>query len=69
LFLPPELPVNDAGSTLVVTGTKLLLVLVNCKVLPSLTLVMIVVYSCTELVVIKVLDTDALCVTVLTVDV
>jgi len=39
-----------------VTGTRLLLVLVRCKVLPALTLVMVVMTSESELVVIKVLE-------------
>ena len=56
--LPPPLPpfVKEAGSTLVVTGTRLLLVLVIWSVLPALTLVMVVMISWTEWVVIKVLD-------------
>jgi len=56
--LPPlsPLPVNEAGSTLVVTGTTLLLVLVRCTVLPDWTLVIVTTNSETELVVIKVWD-------------
>lgn len=53
--MPPSL-VNEAGSTLVVTGTRLLLVLVRWMVLPALTLVIVVMTSESELVVIKVLD-------------
>jgi len=51
-----SLLVNDAGSTLVVKGTALLLVLVTCKVLPALTLVIVVTISENELEVIRVLD-------------
>jgi len=53
-LLPPL--VNEAGSTLVVTGTRLLLVLVRWRVLPALTLVMVIMTSESELVVIKVLE-------------
>jgi len=50
------LPVNEAGSTLVVTGTRLLPVLVRCRVLPELTLVIVTITSESELVVIRVFD-------------
>lgn len=63
--LNPELPplplpplVKEAGSTLVVTGTALLPVLVTCRVLPPLTLVIVVTTSEKDSVVINVLDAD-----------
>lgn len=62
VLLSPELPpfppllVKDAGSTLVVTGTRLLPVLVKWRVLPDLTLVIVTTTSESELVVIKVFD-------------
>jgi len=70
VLLSPELPplspllVNEAGSTLVVKGTTLLLVLVRCKVLPALTLVIVTMISEIELDVIKVLDAGTVLVTV-----
>jgi len=57
--------VNEAGSTLVVTGTTLLLVLVKCMVLPLLTLVIVVTTSEMELDVIWVKDAEDVSVTVL----
>jgi len=56
--------VNEAGSTLVVKGTTLLLVLVRCKVLPALTLVIVVITSEIELEVIRVRDAETVLVTV-----
>jgi hypothetical protein len=56
--------VKEAGSTLVVNGTALLLVRVRCKVLPSLTLVIVVITSENELEVIRVLDAEIVLVTV-----
>lgn len=56
---PPPLPspgVKEAGSTLVVTGITLLPVLVTRNVLPSLTVVNVVMTSWVALVVIKVKD-------------
>jgi len=66
--LPPLLPplVKEAGSTLVVNGTSLLLVLVIWTVLPALTLVMVVMTSWIEWDVIKVFE--AVRVLVVTVD-
>ena len=58
--LSPELPplpppfVSEAGSTLVVMGTTLLDVLVMRKVLPALTLVIVVMTSWVSLVVMRV---------------
>ena len=64
--LPPPFPllVNEAGSTLVVKGTALLLVLVRWMVLPALTLVIVVMTSENELEVIRVLDAVSVLVTV-----
>jgi len=59
------LPVNEAGSTLVVKGTTLLLVRVRCRVLPELTLVIVTTTSENELEVIKVFDAETVLVTVL----
>jgi len=70
VLLSPELPplspplVNEAGSTLVVTGTRLLPVLVRCTVLPELTLVIVVTTSESELVVMSVFEAVNVLVTV-----
>jgi hypothetical protein len=70
VLLSPELPplspllVREAGSTLVVKGMTLLLVLVKCTVLPALTLVIVVTTSEIELLVINVLDAVNVLVTV-----
>jgi hypothetical protein len=58
--LPPlfPLPVNEAGSTLVVTGTALLLVCVATTTLPPFVLVSVMTTSEYELLVIKVSDAE-----------
>lgn len=62
-MLPPL--VNDAGSTLVVTGMILLLVAVECTVLPAALVLVIVMTNCeTELDVIWVRDASVLVVNV-----
>jgi hypothetical protein len=58
--------VNEAGSTLVVSGTTLLPVLVMWIVLPALTLVIVVVTASVELVVTR--DWEGVSVLVVTVD-